>query len=79
MGDVHIRFPITCPICGNETLTALRIAAVEDALKNARPLRLISNCHDRAWNASPRELTQIREYLQAVADSKARLSPWTDL
>lgn len=65
MQEVLIRFPVRCPICGDEQLIQVPVAAVADALVGGRAIPLRSICHDQAWDASPGEKEQIREYLAA--------------
>jgi hypothetical protein len=76
MGDVYIRFPVTCPICGAESITAFRVEAIVDGLDKGTPIRLAAKCHDRAWNASQLEVEQIREYLTATIKFTGRDHPW---
>jgi hypothetical protein len=67
MKEPTIRFPVTCPKCGAETLGEYPIAEVASALliENGR-LRLYAKCHEYHWSAKPGELEQIREYLGAT-------------
>jgi hypothetical protein len=61
-----VRFPVTCPRCGTEQLTAFPVAEVESALLLGRRLPLYATCHEYYWSASELELEQIREYLGAA-------------
>jgi len=63
MEKSFIRFPITCPRCGNESLTEFRAVVVTIAVIEWHSMRLYSRCHDVFWDASERELDQIGEYL----------------
>jgi hypothetical protein len=65
MDDSYIRFPITCPRCGKESLTKFRAVIVTIALIEWRSMRLYSHCHEVFWDASDLELEQIRAYLGA--------------
>ena len=67
MSEATIRFPVTCPKCGNESLGEYALADVAAALNASRPLRLSSPCHPQGWQAAPNEIEQIREYLAAIA------------
>jgi hypothetical protein len=58
-----IRFPITCPRCGNESLTEFRAVVATIAVAEWHSMRLYSPCHEVFWDASDRELEQIGEYL----------------
>jgi hypothetical protein len=70
MKEPTIRFPVTCPRCGSESLTELPIADVANALLvRGHILQLFVSCHEYSWAASQLELQQIREYLGA---------PWLD-
>jgi C4-dicarboxylate-specific signal transduction histidine kinase len=61
-----VRFPVRCPVCGNEVLTAFRIADVIGALINSRKIRLYAICHDAGWDATDAEMRQLREYVDAA-------------
>ncbi len=65
MEESFIRFPITCPRCGNESLTEFRAVVVTIAVIEWQSMRLYSSCHDVFWDASEMELDQIGEYLGA--------------
>jgi len=71
MDEPTVRFPVTCPECGKETLGVYPIAAVASALlTDTDPLVLSVLCHPaHSWSASPAELAQIREYLGAWLSS----------
>ena len=66
MSEPKVRFPVTCPNCGQKLLTEFRCTDVAAALFNGRPIRLYASCHDELWTASELEMEQIREYLGAV-------------
>lgn len=68
MNSPVVRFPVTCPECGVEVLSAFPIASVAAALIDHGPIKLQANCHSVSWTATPIELEQIRDYLGA---------PWT--
>jgi two-component system, LuxR family, sensor kinase FixL len=57
-----LRFPATCPVCGNEVLAAFRIADVIGALVNGRKIRLYAICHDATWDATDVEVRRLRQY-----------------
>jgi hypothetical protein len=65
MDESYIRFPITCPRCGKESLTKFRAQVVTIALIEWRSMRLYARCHEVFWDASDLELEQIRAYLGA--------------
>ena len=67
MDEPTVRFPVTCPECGRETLGVYPVADVASALlTKTEPLMLSVICHpELSWPASERELEQIREYLGA--------------
>jgi len=66
MNEPLIRFPVTCPQCGNEHLADLPVAEVAGALLQGRQLTLYAPCHAIRWSAGELELQQIREYLAWV-------------
>jgi len=69
MAEPTIRFPVTCPQCGNDLLTEFPVAQIAAALLEFTEIRLYASCHEQVWEASPLEVQQIREYLGA---------PWID-
>jgi len=72
-----MKFPVTCPTCGQEFLSALRVAEVNLALRMSRPLELYASCHDQRWSATDYEVQQIRQYADAVQFAGLRLEPRT--
>ena len=71
MTESEVLFPVKCPICLQESLAGFRISVVADAL-NTGDLRLYANCHLASWDASERELAQIREFLDATWSENLR-------
>lgn len=63
MSEPWLRFPVACPTCGREELSALPVAGVAAALLNSSAIPLHVTCHDVYWHASPVEVEQLREYL----------------
>jgi hypothetical protein len=65
MSESFIRFPVTCPQCGHESLTEFRTVVVTIATAEWHSMRLYTPCHHVFWEASDLELEQISEYLGA--------------
>jgi hypothetical protein len=65
MNESLIRFPITCPRCGNESLTEFPAVVVTIATAEWHSMRLYAPCHKVFWDASELELEQIGAYLGA--------------
>jgi hypothetical protein len=65
-----LRFPTVCPRCSKESLSALPLSVITDALANGSKLRLrASCCLEVTWDATEVEVEQIREYwLSTTAD-----------
>ncbi|HWX80481.1 MAG TPA: hypothetical protein VNZ02_10335 [Steroidobacteraceae bacterium] len=63
-----LRFPVKCPCCGQESLTASRLDTIERTVAAERPLMLFSNCahHRVMWLANEIERDQILEYAAAL-------------
>ena len=61
-----LRFPVVCPECRREELSALPVAGVAAALLNGSPIPLHASCHDVYWHAIPSEIEQLREYLSVA-------------
>jgi hypothetical protein len=65
-----VQFPVLCPTCASETLTAVPVKVVAAALISGN-IRLHATCHDKWWDATAVELQQIREYLAATSINAA--------
>jgi hypothetical protein len=65
MEGSQIRFPITCPVCGNESLAEFSAVVVTVAVTEWHSIKLYSHCHRVFWDASAVELDQISAYLGA--------------
>jgi hypothetical protein len=61
-----VRFPVTCPICGRESLAEVRLATLAKALGTGADLVLSPTCHELSWAAGNIEREQIQEYFAAV-------------
>jgi hypothetical protein len=72
MNEPAIRFPATCPKCGEERLAEFPIDTVADALRRGSDICLVATCHDVIWTASDLELEQIHQYLEAVHPGTVR-------
>ena len=58
-----LRFPTICPRCSKESLSALPLSVVVEALTNGSDLRLRAECcFEVTWDATEGEREQIREY-----------------
>ena len=68
MDDAAIRFPVTCPCCGQESLVASRLDTIVNLLETERRLKLTSECayHRVTWVANEIERNQIQEYATAL-------------
>ena len=58
-----VRFPVTCPQCGNQQPQQFRVDIVMHALLNSGRIALYSTCHFGQWAATKDEIKNIREYL----------------
>ena len=65
--EISIRFPVTCPLCGNEQLIDLPVAEIADSLLKSEDVYLSASCCGVVWVASETECEQIREYLATIA------------
>jgi hypothetical protein len=63
MSEPKVRFPVICPTCHQEQLVEFPVDLVASGLITENRIRLFAPCHEVAWDASPVELEQIREYL----------------
>jgi|ERR1700704_5166981 hypothetical protein len=66
MAEPWLRFPVVCPECRREELSALPVAGVAAALLNGSAIPLHASCHDVYWHAIPSEIEQLREYLSVA-------------
>ena len=66
MNEPLVRFPVTCPECGVESIGTFRLTDIAAALIERRRVNLFADCHAQSWDASDVEQAQIREYLAAM-------------
>lgn len=68
MDNAGIRFPITCPCCGQESLMVSSLDIIIDTLATERRFKLSSECayHRVTWFANEIERNQIQEYAAAL-------------
>jgi hypothetical protein len=68
MAESVVRFPVKCPMCGQESLIGSSLDTILQTLATDRPIKLYANCahHRVVWVASDIERGQIREYAAAV-------------
>lgn len=73
MDESIVRFPVKCPMCGQESLVGSSIDTILQTLATDRPIKLYANCahHRVVWVASDIERGQIRDYTAAVQLSVA--------
>jgi hypothetical protein len=64
--DLVIRFPVTCPLCGGDSLACRPFIEIIDAFFRFKPLVLFAPCHGAYWSASEIQLSQIRDYVSAT-------------
>jgi hypothetical protein len=62
----QLHFLVTCPECDKEVLSEMPLTSVREAILSSGSLTLRSPCHSAEWAATPREMEQIREYLDAA-------------
>ena len=65
MNEPTVRFPVTCPTCGNEMLVEFLVADISAGLISRKAIMLHTTCHDVSWKAGAVEIEQIRQYLGA--------------
>jgi hypothetical protein len=64
MQEPTLRFVVTCPDCGLESLSELPIAIVANALLTGKSIRLHASCHDQVyWTATYIERELLRKTL----------------
>jgi len=74
VNGVPLRFPVTCPKCGRESLVEFPLVQIADAILNDRRIRLTAPCHGESWNANEIEVQQICEYLDAACLDRRKTS-----
>jgi hypothetical protein len=68
-----LRFPTVCPRCSKESLNALPLSVITDALTNGSKLRLRAGCcFEVTWDATEVEVEQIREYWLSTTSDEER-------
>lgn len=68
VSEAEIHFPVTCPVCSKQSLSAFRLSVIADALQTGQ-IRLYASCHVAGWDASRSELEKIREYLDVESSA----------
>ncbi len=73
MDDSVVRFPVKCPMCGQESLVRTSLDTILQNLETDQPIKLYASCahHRVVWVASHIERGQIRDYTAAVQLSVA--------
>jgi hypothetical protein len=68
MNHSVVRFPVKCPLCGQESLTGSGLNTIVETLATDRPLKLSADCayHRVVWVANEIERHQIHDYTEAV-------------
>jgi hypothetical protein len=61
--EATVLIPVTCPQCGEASLSAHPVVVVVTALTQWNRMLLRAACHEQAWNATHAELQAIREHL----------------
>ena len=77
MAEPWFRFPVICPECRQEELSAMQIGGVAAALLKGEVIQLYASCHDIYWNARPVEVEQLRQYLALTTTTSERGPPAT--
>lgn len=50
MEDITVTLPVHCPVCGQGLNMPLKRSEVLDAIRNRKPIRVYSSCHDATWD-----------------------------
>jgi hypothetical protein len=61
--EPEISIPVTCRVCGLNSMVAFPAVVVGVALTRWHHMQLRSDCHDVSWDASDAEIMAIRGYL----------------
>jgi hypothetical protein len=77
MDESVIRFPVKCPMCGQESLVGFTLNTILQTLATDRPIKFHANCgyHRVVWVASDIERRQIRDYTAEVNCPPRRYAP----
>jgi hypothetical protein len=68
-----LRFPIVCPRCSEESLSALPLSVIAEALTNGSRLGLRARCCDVTWDATEAEREQLREYWLSLSSDQEQI------
>ncbi|HEX3912324.1 MAG TPA: hypothetical protein VHW71_02350 [Steroidobacteraceae bacterium] len=66
MSEPILKVPVTCPNCALESVSAMPIALIANALLTGKAIRLHSACHDQYWTATFAERQQLRSSLAVL-------------
>ncbi len=77
MNESVVRFPVKCPMCGQESSVGITLDTILQTLASDRPIKLHANCayHRVVWVASDIERRQIRDYTAEVSCTRRRYAP----
>lgn len=77
MDESVVRFPVKCPMCGQESLVGFTLNTILQTLATDRPIKLHANCryHRVVWVAGDIERRQIRDYTAEVNCTPRRCAP----
>ena len=77
MDESVVRFPVKCPMCGQESLVGFTLDTILQTFATDRPIKLHASCayHRVVWVASDIERRQIRDYTAKVNCTPQRYAP----
>ena len=55
--------PVTCPVCGTESMTEFPVLVVATALNSWHQMCLYVECHPGSWSASATDILKLREFV----------------
>lgn len=65
MTERLLKFPVKCPICGTEWISALSVTAIQEALEKGTPIRVYAECHDWEWDLKEAEREALTARIRA--------------
>jgi hypothetical protein len=65
MTEVFFRFPVHCPVCKKEWMSARTKGEILEALDTHKPISAYAECHDWHWDLSEGERKDLAARVKA--------------
>jgi hypothetical protein len=63
--EVFFRFPVHCPVCKQEWMSARTKSEIQEALDSNKPISAYAECHDWHWDLGESERKELAARVRA--------------